>query len=218
MSLERQGADPIESCRLKVLANPRRGEHAPVCHHHDSGQGEVLPQLFHLPAHRARVGAVALEHLHRHRTSPPVTQQPEDDLELAALAVAGIAMLGQRTTTAFEVARREVVENQGAFGQVLLRQPLLDPLLTFHQPIHGPVEFVLIGIPHPQLFPKGVRQRVRIQAPRSGQLGARPQNPRGNQRHRQVPQARALGRQHPFEATEPHRSQHRSHMTMRPGA
>ena len=64
-------------------------------------------------------------------------------------------MLGQWTTTAFKVTRREVVENQGTLVQVLFRQPLLYPLLTFHQPIHGRVEFVLIRVPHPQFLSQG---------------------------------------------------------------
>ena len=163
------------------------------------------------------LGGVALEHLDSHGTPLAVTQQAEDDLELAALAVPGIAMFGQRTRTALEVTGGEVVEDHGAFGQVLFRQPLLDGLLTFHQPVHGRVEFVLIGVLHPQFLSQTVREGVRLQTSGSGQLGARAQDARGNQRHRQIPQAGALRPKQAFHTTAPQGVEHRSHMTMGPG-
>ena len=49
-----------------------------------------------LRAHGGRVRGVAVEHLHRHRPALGVAQQPELDLQLAALAVARVAAPPQR--------------------------------------------------------------------------------------------------------------------------
>ena len=58
-------------------------------------------RLVDLRAHGHRIGGVAVKHLHGHRTARLIAQQAELDLQLAALAVAGMAALGQRTAAAF---------------------------------------------------------------------------------------------------------------------
>jgi hypothetical protein len=148
---------------------------------HDSGQGEALPQLFHLSAHRARVGAVAFEHLDSHRTplGGYTTSRRRSGVCGSCRPVPGIAVFGQGTRMAFEVTGREVVEDHRPFRKV--RQPLLDGIVTFHQPIHGRVEFVFIGILHPQFLSKTARQVVPLQTSGSGQFGGRAQNACGNQ-------------------------------------
>jgi hypothetical protein len=136
---------------------------------HDSGQGEALPQLFHLSAHRARVGAVAFEHLDSHRTP----------------------------LRGYTTSRRRS-------GVCRSCRP-------------GNVEFVFIGILHPQFLSKTARQVVPLQTSGSGQFGARAQNARGNQRHGQIPQARALRREQVFEATATQGAEHCSHLTVGSG-
>ena len=125
-----QGADPIETRGFDLLADARFGQHAPVADQHHPRQPEAAAQLVDLCAHGRRVGGVAVEHLDRHRTALAVAQQAKLDLQLAALGVARVAALGQRTAAPLQVAGGQVVEHQGAFGQVPLGQAVLDPLLA----------------------------------------------------------------------------------------
>ena len=94
------------------------------------------------------IARVALEDRHRHGDALLVGQQAVVDLELPFLAVAVVSQLGQGTGHALEVARRQVVERKAAVIQVTGCQLLLDMGLTFQQPVHGLVQFVLIGLAH----------------------------------------------------------------------
>ena len=111
-----------ESRRPHVLADARLGEHAAVADQHHAGKPEAAPERIDLGAHRGRIRGVAVEHLDRHRTARAVAQQAELDLQLAALAVAGIAALGQRATAPFQIDRGQVVEHQRAVGEMALGQ------------------------------------------------------------------------------------------------
>ena len=152
-----------------------------------------MPQLVDLRAHGGRVRGVAVEHLHRHRTALGVAQQPELDLQLAALAVARVAAPPQRTAAPFQPHRRQVVKHQGAVLQMPLGQAPLDGVLTLEQPVHGGVKIVLVAVFQPQRLGQRVARGRLGQAPGGGQFRAGVQDPGDD--HRQ--HASALGRVRP---------------------
>ena len=149
-----------------------------------------MPQLVDLRAHGGRVRRVAVEHLDRHRAALGVAQQPELDLQLAALAVAGVPALGQRTAASFQIHRGEVVKHQGAVLEMPLGQAPLDGVPALEQPVHGGVEIVLAAVFQPQRLGERVARGRLGQAPGGGQLGTRIDDPGDD--HRQ--HAPALGR------------------------
>ena len=105
-----QGADPVEPGRLHLLADARAGEQAAVAHQDHPGEPEAGAQLVDLRAQGGRIGRVAREDLDRHRAALGVAQQAEDDLRLAALAVAGVAVARQRAAAALHPGRADVIE------------------------------------------------------------------------------------------------------------
>ena len=66
--------------------------------------------------HRGGVAGVAREDPHRQRLAGAVGQQPDDDLELAALAVAGLTIVPQGVVLAFQAGAGDAVEEQGGRG------------------------------------------------------------------------------------------------------
>lgn len=83
-------------------------------------------------------------------TTPPGSrahrEQAVVDLQRALPAVAAVAELGQRTAAAFEVARRQVIERQGACVQLARGEPLLGRALARKQPVHRCVQVILVGV------------------------------------------------------------------------
>ena len=134
---------------------------------------EAGAQLVDLRAQGGRIGRVAREDLDRHRAALGVAQQAEDDLRLAALAVAGVAVARQRAAAALHPGRADVVEHQGAVGEMTPGQAPLDRPLAFQQPVHRRIERVFVDRAQPQLPGQAVAQRVVAQTARGGQLGAR---------------------------------------------
>jgi hypothetical protein len=157
---------------LEVLPDARRGEHPAVADQHHALQTETLAQLRHLSGHGDGIAGVALEHLDRHRTALLVGQQAEDDLQVAGPLVAAVAVTGQRTLAALEVGRRQIVEHQRSFTQMLFGERLLDARLAGEQPVHGLVEIVFIGGVEFQNFAQAGAGGFEAEAAGGGQFGA----------------------------------------------
>ncbi len=177
-----------------------------------------LRSFSRLGAQRAGVGGVAAEDLHGDRTALAAREQCEDDLELAAPAVAGVAALGQRTLRALEVDRGDVAEHQGALFEVPGGQMPLDAVLALEQPVHGSVEFVLAGVLDAQVLAQRVGQRLAGQGAGGGQLGAGIQDAGEDHGGGQGPVARGAAVQELLEAEVAGTSQHGGDMAVEPGA
>src|ERR1700719_1289796 len=80
-------------------------------------ESEALLQLGHLTGEGRRVCGAAGEDLDCHGTAVAGAEQPIDDLPFAAFAVTAVTELGERTATAFQVARRHVVEHPCAAAE-----------------------------------------------------------------------------------------------------
>ena len=129
-------------------------------------------ELGHLAGQGHRVGSTALEDLDGHRTAVCGAEQTVDDLQFAALAVTVVAILGERTAAAFHVARRDVVEHQGAAGEVVFGERRLDRRLADGEPVEGGVELVLIDRTEAELLAEAGAGRVRRQRAGGGKFGA----------------------------------------------
>ena len=81
-------------------------------------EAEALLQLGDLDAKGGRVAGRAFEDLDGHGAAVGRAEQAIDDLQLALLAVAVVAELGERAAAAFHVARCHVVEHQRAAGEM----------------------------------------------------------------------------------------------------
>src|SRR5208282_5831988 len=86
----------------------------------------------------------ALEDLDRDGAAVGCAEQAIDNLQLALLAVAVVAELGERAAAALHGARRHVVEHQRAAGKMALGQSGLDRRLAHRQPVEGGVELLLV--------------------------------------------------------------------------
>ena len=133
---------------------------------------EKLFKLGRLAGEGHRVSGIAGEHLDRHRTAVRSAQETIDDLPFAALAVTVVAKLGKPAATAFQIARRDVVEHQGATGEMAFGKHRLDRWLAHQKPVECAVEFVLIDHPETQLFAKGRGRCLGRKRAGGGELGA----------------------------------------------
>ena len=168
-----QGADPVEPGGLDVFADAGAGEHAPVADQNHPGEAEAGTQHVDPGAQGGGVSGVAREHFDRHRATLRIAQQAEDDLCLAAFSVTGVAMARQRAATALEPGRRDVVEHQGAVGEMTPGQAPLNRILASPQPVHRAVERIGIDRTQRERFAQRVAQRLVAQAARGRQPGAR---------------------------------------------
>ena len=168
MVIQRRPSTPRQ-----VLADARRGQHAPVAHQHHALQTEAGAELLYLAGHRLGVGRRALEDLDRKRTTLGRAQQTEDDLQRARLAVAAVPALGQRAMGSLQVTGGQVVEHQRVFLQVPLGQTLLDGRLLPHEPVHGGVELMLVDGAEPEHLAQGGDGAFGRQGAGGGQLGLR---------------------------------------------
>ena len=84
---------------------------------------------------------------------------------------------------------REVVKHVVPFSQVPPGQFLLDPILTLEQPVHGPVQVVLVGVLQGELGGQGGG----VPEPGGGELGGGPQQALNDHGQHQVALARGLG-------------------------
>ena len=113
-----QGRDPVQSRRLQFLADPGRGDHAPVPHQGHPAHPEPIPDLGNLRPQRHRIPPVARKHRHRHRTALFGAQQSEHDLLLALLAVPVVTERRQWTTPSLQEAGGDVIEDQGGLADL----------------------------------------------------------------------------------------------------
>ena len=168
-----QRRDPVQPLHaLQVLPNASCRQHAPVPDQHDPTQPEAGADLVHLRRHRRGIPRRALEDLDGHRTTFRGTQQADDDLQFAPLAVARVSALGQLAATALEVAGGHVVQDQGVLPEVTPGQGVLDGLLAGTQePVHGPVDLVFIDGAETEGFRKGGECGLAGERPGGGQFG-----------------------------------------------
>src|SRR5260370_12461329 len=190
-SADRGGAecgDPVEPSRLEVREYAGFGDHAAVADQHDMVEAEAPFQLGDLIAERGRVAGRALEDLDGDRAAIGRTEQAVDDLQLALLAVAVVAELGERAAASLHEARRHVVEDQRAAGEMALGQRRLDRRLAHRQPIERGVELLLVDRPEAEF---GAEARSGGPAPEPApppQLRARIERPAaGNPPHTPPP-------------------------------
>ena len=130
-----ESGHPVEPHRGDLAIDARLRDHPAVADQDHVIEREALLDLVDLHGERARIGGVALECLNRHRASVGCAQQAVDDLQLALLAVAVVAELGQLAAAHLHIARRHVVEHQRAGAQMLASERLLDRLLALAQPV-----------------------------------------------------------------------------------
>ncbi len=182
-----QRADPLQPGRLHFLADARLGEHAAIAHQHHPREAEAPAQLVDLGAQGGGIGGVALEHLHRHRAALRVAQQPEHDLQLAALAVAGVAVMRQRAAAPLQPCRGDVVEYQSAVLEVTLGQTPFDPALALKQPVHRLVEFVFVDLAQVEGLAEAAAQGVAAEPACGGELRARRHDAGGDHGWRSAP-------------------------------
>src|SRR6202023_3342148 len=115
-------------------------------------ESEALLQLGHLTGEGGRICSAAGEDLDCHRTAVAGAEQAINDLPFAAFAVSAVTELGERTATAFQVARRHVVEHQCAAAEMAFGKGRLDRRLADRQPVEGAIELVLVDHPETKLL------------------------------------------------------------------
>jgi hypothetical protein len=150
---------------------------------------------------------VAFEHLHRHRTTVGIGQQPKHDLRIAAPLIARVAVAGERTAVALEISRAHIVEHQAALTQMTACEGGFDLRLLRQQPIEGSVEIVFIDRRHAQF--RAERAVCGFLAQRTGrrQFGAGPEYALNDQRQHPTPLRAGLKQLVELEAAQ--RAQHR---------
>jgi hypothetical protein len=145
--LDRRGAqrgDPPVGVRLRrpVLLlvqspDPGGGDHAAVPDHDHFPQPELRPHHVCDGGERGRVAGAAGEHPDRDRAACRVGEQPVLDLQLAFLAVPGVAACGQRAAPALQLRGRQVEQRHlrrvDLRRQVAAGQPGLDRVLLAAQ-------------------------------------------------------------------------------------
>ena len=142
----------------------------------------------HLRRHRRGVPRRALEDLDGHWTAFGGTQQADDDLQFAPLAVARVSALGQLAATALEIAGGHVVQDQCVLPQMTPGQGLLDGLLAGTQePVHGPVDLVFIDGAETEGLREGGQRRLAGERPGGGQFGLGVNDPGDDQSDDQIP-------------------------------
>ena len=191
-----QRGDPSVGVRLRRPVfplvhglDPGAGDHPPVPDHDHLLQPELLPDHVHDGGEGAGVAGVAGEHPDRDRPAGRVGEQPVLDLQLAFLAVPGVAAGSQRAVRAFHPGAGQVEQRHlrrvGLRAEVAAGQLRLDRVLAVLQPVHRRVD-VIGGRPgHAQ-----VRAQGGIGPPgQGGQFGAGLDHPGDDQRQGQVPLA-----------------------------
>src|SRR5260370_27348470 len=133
--------DPLQALLgFEVIADARRGEHPAIADQHDLLQAETLAQFLDLRRDGLGIACVALEDLHSDGAALRVGHQSEDDLQVAAAFIAGMAEAGERAAAAFKVSGADVVEDQRALGKMAFGGSVFDFLLAPERPIQGVIE------------------------------------------------------------------------------
>ena len=167
--------------------DPGGGDHAAVAGHDHLLQAELVPHHVHDGGEGGRVAGVAGEDPDCGRAAFGVGEQPVLDLQLAFLAVAGVAAGGQRAVAAFQPRAGQV--EQGHPRRIRLRaqvaggQLRLDLVLPPGQPVHRRIHLIGGGRGDAQVGAEGG-----VSPPgQRGQPGRRGHHPGDHQRQRQVP-------------------------------
>ena len=168
-----QGGDPVKAGGAQFVADAGLGEQAAVADDHQAGEAEAATQGVELGADGGGIGGVAGEDLNGDGAAVAVAQQGEDDLELAALAVAGMAAGGEGAVGALEVGGGDVGEDEGGVAEMAFGEGLLDGVLAGQEPVHGGVEVVGSGLAELEFVAEGVGQAGGAEAAGGGELGAR---------------------------------------------
>ena len=168
-----QGGDPAEPVLgAQVFAEAFGGEHSPVADQDHLAESEAVPQFFDLGGDGLGVGGVPGEDLDRDRAAFAGAEQPEDDLEGAALSVAAVSAPGQGAPAPLEVGGGEVVEDEGVVAQVPGGQPVLDGFLAGAEPVEGVVEFVLLDFAEIEEGSQGGGGGAGVEGAGGGEFGA----------------------------------------------
>ena len=133
-----------------------------------------------------------------------VAQQAEVDLQLALLAVAAVAVAGQRAGRALEVGRAQVEQHDTALGEVAAGQLALDALLALQQPVHGGVQVLGAGVAQAEV----VGQAGGVPPAGGGELGLGAQDAGGDHGADEVALGGWLGSEEAGEIKAAERLQH----------
>lgn len=213
-----QRRDPIEAGRLELLVYAGLGDHAAIADQHDMLQGEALLELGDVNGERLGIAGVAFEHLDRDRTAVRRAQQAVDDLQLAFLAVAIVAELGERAAASLHVGRGHVVEHQRAVLEMLARQALLDGRLPLAEPIERIVKLVLVDGPEIQHRAQARSGGLDIEHARGRRLRGRRHNAVDQHGDHQLAAAIAGATQHAVQSDPAQRAQHGRYGAVRQAA
>ncbi len=163
------------------------GDHAPVPDHDHPGQPELVPRHLHDLGERGGVAGAAGEHPDRDGAALGVGEQPVLDLQLALLAVAGVAAGRQRAAPALHPRGRQVEQRHprrvDRRGQVAGGQPCLDRVLPGAEPVHRRVDVISGRAGNAQVGPEGGV----VPPGQRGQLGGGGHDPGDDKGHGQVP-------------------------------
>jgi hypothetical protein len=130
-------------------------------------------ELVDLAFESAGIGGIAGKHLDRDRTALLSAQHAKDDLPLVVAVVAAVAVLGQWAAAAFQIGRAQVVQHQGAGGEVTARQGGFDPALLPPEPVERAVNLFGRDPAETEHGTQRVACRRRIEGAGGGQLGGR---------------------------------------------
>ncbi len=130
-------------------------EHPPITDQDHLLEAEAVAKLLDLRRNRARITAIAWIHLEHDRTPLDIGQHAVDDDRFAALTVAVVTTLHQGTGMSLVVAAGHVVEHLRSLAQVARREFFLNARLALDQPIHRPIQLILVGITQCQLLGQG---------------------------------------------------------------
>src|SRR5262249_52976776 len=122
---------------------------------HDLVTAEACAELIDLSGHRNRIPRGAWEDLDGDGTADGVGQQPVDDDRQAFLAVAVVAVAGQRAGLAVVETAGNIVQDQSALTQVASGELRLQGGLPSSQPIQGAVDLVRGGLGNAELVGQG---------------------------------------------------------------
>ena len=181
-------------------------------------QTEALFQLGDLIAKGRGVAGRALEDLNGDGAAIGRAQQAINDLQLALLAVAVVAELGERAAAAFHVARCHVVEHQRAAGEMAPGQGRLDIRLADRQPVEGTIKFLLVDGPQAELGAEAGGGGLWRERARSRELRAGIEDAADGERQDEVPTAVARGSDKPIKADLACRGERCRDGAMRQGA
>ena len=150
-----QCGDPAETAEGFEGIDTGGGDHAQVSDHHHVVETETVFDFDCYCVERGRVRGVTGEHFDGDGSARKVGDQAVFDLFFASFLVPGVAPGSQLAVAALDVGGGQVVEHHPTGGQVPGRQGCFDAVLTPHQPVHRPVDFVGRSAGHSKVFPHG---------------------------------------------------------------